>query len=204
MFTKKKFYLQIITLIIISLYSQIKCQEEYKIVDCSEGFKAIISKNNCPTLMTCTNDLLKINSYSCAYKNIFATPSKCKTGLECWNGECVSSQDLIYDNCPSFISCPLNAEIKCPDNTCVENKEDCPDYVECPSFNPIRCGNGDCRKSLSDCPSFVHCPNSIFHFFFNYFFFIQTLSVIIRFFIIKDIIIIYIFILESFNKNKSN
>ena len=159
MFTKKKFYLQIITLIIISLYSQIKCQEEHKIVDCSEGFKAIMSKNNCPTLMTCTNDLLKINSYSCAYKNIFATPSKCKTGLECWNGECVSSQDLIYDNCPSFISCPLNAEIKCPDNTCVENKKDCPDYVECPSFNPIRCGNGDCRKSLSDCPSFVHCPD---------------------------------------------
>ena len=155
----KKFYLQILTLIIIAIYYQIKCQDEYKVVDCPGGFKAIISDLNCPTPMYCTNGLMKINSYSCAHENIFATPSKCRTGKECWDGECVNSPDEIYVNCPSHISCPDNASTKCPDNTCVDEKDDCPDYVECPSFNPIRCGNGDCRKSLIDCPSFVHCPN---------------------------------------------
>ena len=160
MLTKKKFYLQIIAFIIISLYNQIKCQEEYKIIDCPGGFKAISNYNNCPTPMFCTNGLIKINSYSCAYDNVFATPSKCKTGRECWNGECVDSKDEIYVNCPSHISCPDSASTKCPDNTCVEKNTDCPDYIKCPPFNPIRCGNGDCRKSLSDCPSFVHCPNS--------------------------------------------
>ena len=58
------------------------------------------------------------------------------------------------------VSCPPNLLIKCPDNSCVANKEDCPQYSECPKFLPIRCGNGDCRKSLSDCPSLVHCPDT--------------------------------------------
>ena len=161
MLKEKNFYLywNLILLISIFLNNSIKCQNTY---NCPEGFKAK-DANFCPTIITCDEDkgLIRINLYTCAYNNIFATPSKCKTGLECWNGICVDSEEEIMSLCPSYTSCPSKEiSIKCPDNTCVEKKADCPDYIECPSFNPIRCGNGDCRKNLEDCPSFVHCPET--------------------------------------------
>jgi hypothetical protein len=149
--------LQFILLLVISSYNPIKCDDYYK---CSDGFKAL-DEVYCPTSISCPNDLIRINLYSCAYSQIFATPSKCKTGTECWNGECVGNEDEVFTLCPSHISCPKeNITVKCPDNTCVKNVDDCRDYVECPSFNPIRCPNGDCRKSLEDCPSLIHCPDS--------------------------------------------
>ena len=156
--TKKfSFFMTLITLFCFCLYNPI-ISDDY--VVCSDMFKAK-DYAFCPTIMSCPDPLLRINLYTCAYDRSFATISKCKTGLECWHGECVNNEDEKITKCPSHISCPTKDNtIKCPDNTCVENIKDCPKYVECPSFNPIRCGNGDCRKSLSDCPSLVHCPDN--------------------------------------------
>ena len=157
---KKKFNLislQFILLFVIYSYNPINCDDYYK---CSDGFKAL-DEVYCPTSISCPNNLIRINLYSCAYSQSFATPSKCKTGTECWNGECVNSENDVFNLCPSHISCPKEeTTVKCPDNTCVAKVEDCRDYVQCPSFNPIRCPNGDCRKSLEDCPSLIHCPDS--------------------------------------------
>ena len=154
----KYIYVHLITLFSLCLYNSIKC-EEIEYVRCSDGFKAT-DLEFCPTIMSCPDPLVRTNLYTCAYDRSFATISKCRTGLECWHGECVTKEEDIMTTCPTHISCPLkNVTIKCPDNSCVDHKRDCPNYVECPSFNPIRCGNGDCRKSLSDCPSLVHCPD---------------------------------------------
>ena len=146
--------LQFILLFIIYSYNPIMC--DY--CKCPEGFLAI-DYVYCPTPMFCPDLMLKINAYSCAFKAIFPLPSKCKSGLECWNGECVNSSDELFTSCPSHISCPFN-KIKCSDNTCVTYSEDCPHYLECPPFNPIKCPNGDCRKKLEDCPSLIHCPDT--------------------------------------------
>ena len=151
------FFFKLITMIILCLYYPTKCADY---VNCPDGFKAKDTAF-CPTIMNCPDPLVRTNLYTCAYDQSFATLSKCKTGLECWHGECVNSKDEILTSCPTHISCPSkDTTVKCPDNTCVHSKDDCPKYVECPSFNPIRCGNGDCRKSLSDCPSLVHCPDN--------------------------------------------
>ena len=158
MLTKKYFYVKLITLFSLCLYNSIKCQQEY--VRCSDGFKAT-DYGYCPTIMSCPDPLVRTNLYTCAYDRSFATISKCKTGLECWHGECVTKEEEIMTSCPTHISCPSKTyTVKCPDNSCVEYKKDCPKYYDCPTFNPIRCGNGDCRKSLSDCPSLVHCPDT--------------------------------------------
>ena len=46
----------------------------------------------CPHTITCPDDLLRINFYTCGNDQNFATPSKCETDRECWNGECVNSE----------------------------------------------------------------------------------------------------------------
>ena len=149
------FYLQLI-LFIIYFFNPIQCDEIYR---CSSGIK-VLDELYCPHTISCPDDLMRINFYTCGNDQNFAPPSKCKTGRECWNGDCVNSEEETFKACPTHISCPKEGDIKCPDNTCVSNKEECPNYVECPSFNPIRCGNGDCRKNLNDCPSLIHCPNN--------------------------------------------
>ena len=149
------FYLQLILFIIFS-NNPIFCGY----FKCPDGGFKVLDELYCPSSISCPDYLLRINLYSCAYSQSFATPSKCKTGLECWNGECVDIEDEVYTLCPTHISCPAQLGIKCPDNTCVEDKSECPEYIECPTFIPIRCPNGDCRKSLEDCPSLIHCPDS--------------------------------------------
>ena len=162
MFMKKSFNSfskQIILILLFCVFNQIKSEEKY--YNCSEGFR-VKDEHACPEVISCPGEFLtRINLYSCGFDQTFAPISKCKTNLECWNGECVNSFDGILNLCPSHISCPPGRKTKCPDNTCVNSVEECPDYVECPSFNPIRCGNGDCRKSLNDCPSLVHCPDQL-------------------------------------------
>ena len=90
--------LQLIILIVVSLYNSIKSQNSY---NCPEGFKAI-DEMYCPTIVSCPEGLTRVNLYTCAYDNKFATPSKCKTGLECWNGICVDSEDERLTLCPSY------------------------------------------------------------------------------------------------------
>ena len=124
---------------------------------CGDGIKAK-DADYCPTLMSCPDGLIKTNSYTCSYDESFAPQSKCATGRECWNGECVSSENDLLELCPTSVSCQTDY-IKCPDNSCAKSIDECPQYSDCPQFLPIRCGNGDCRKSLSDCPSLIHCPN---------------------------------------------
>ena len=148
--------LRYVPLFIIVLYNPIKCEN----IICPEGFIET-DMAYCPTIISCPEGLMKVNLYTCGYEQVFAPPSQCKLGRECWNGECVDSPDQISTVCPTHFSCPSTKYIyKCPDNSCVEDPKDCPDYNECPPFNPIRCGNGDCRKSLSDCPSLIRCPSS--------------------------------------------
>ena len=107
--------------------------------------------------MYCPDFLIKINPYSCAKSLKFLLPSKCKTGLECWNKEFVNSEEEAFTLCPSHISCPFNKiKIKCFDNSCVDHREDFLHYLECPSFNPIRCPNGDYK----DCPIYQGCTTS--------------------------------------------
>ena len=158
MLVKKKLFIYSL-FIILCLTSSAKSQEkDYE--QCTDGY-IVKDKDNCPSPMSCPEELQKINAYSCAYGNEFAPISKCKTGLECWNGDCVQKSEDLLKFCPSSISCPPETfTIKCPDNSCVNNTRECPNYVECPKFLPIRCGNGDCRKTLSDCPSLIHCPES--------------------------------------------
>ena len=148
------FYLQLI-LFIFYFFNPIQCEEYFR---CTSGIK-VLDEMYCPHTITCPDELLRINFYSCGNDQNFATPSKCETDRECWNGECVNSEEETYTVCPTHISCPKDVDIKCPDNTCVGDQSECPDYVECPAFNPIRCGNGDCRKNLNDCPSLIHCPD---------------------------------------------
>ena len=149
------FYFHLIILLIIYSYNEINCIEK-----CGDTGIKVLEDFFCPTTITCPSYLIRINLYSCAYSQSFATPSKCKLDQECWNGECVDNEDEVYTLCPTHISCPESLRNKCPDNSCVEDINECPDYVECPTFIPIRCPNGDCRKNLNDCPSLVHCPDS--------------------------------------------
>ena len=149
------FYFQIIILFIIYSYNEIHCNEK-----CKDSAIMVLDDVYCPTTISCPDYLLRINLYSCAYSQDFAPLSKCKTGKECWNGECVTNEDELYTSCPTHISCPNELRYKCPDNTCVSEASECPDYVECPSFVPIRCPNGDCRKNLNDCPSLIRCPDN--------------------------------------------
>ena len=136
-----KYYVQLITLFSLCLYNSIKCEEEIEYVRCSDGFKAT-DLEYCPTIMSCPDPLVRTNLYTCAYDRSFATISKCRTGLECWHGECVTKEEDIMATCPTHISCPLrNVTIKCPDNSFVDHKEIV--QIICPSFNPIRCGNGE-------------------------------------------------------------
>ena len=113
------------------------------------------SKAKCPVAITCPDELIKINLYTCAVNDDFRVPSKCKTGEECWDGSCTTNKT---ENCPTMSTCPSVANVHCPDNSCVDSIEKCPKYFECPSFIPIRCPNGDCRNSLEDCPSLIKCP----------------------------------------------
>ena len=113
------------------------------------------SKAKCPVAITCPDELIKINLYTCAVNDDFRVPSKCKTGEECWDGSCTTNKT---ENCPTMSTCPSIANVHCPDNSCVDSIEKCPKYFECPSFIPIRCPNGDCRNSLEDCPSLIKCP----------------------------------------------
>ena len=149
------FYLQLI-LFIIYFFNPMQCDEYFR---CTSGI-IVLDEIYCPHTIYCSNDLMRINFYSCGNDQNFAPLSKCETGKECWNGNCVNNSEEIYNACPTHISCPNDGDIKCSDNTCVTNKTECPDYVECPSYNPIRCGNGDCRKNLNDCPSLYRCPNN--------------------------------------------
>ena len=151
------FFFTLITLFILCLYYPMKCADY---CHCPEGFK-VKESQFCPTIMSCPEPLIRISLYDCAIDSSLITFSNCKSGFQCWDGECVDSIDEIVTSCPTHISCPSTKNtVKCPDNTCVNKVEDCPNYVECPSSNPIRCGNGDCRKSSSDCPSLVHCPDN--------------------------------------------
>ena len=158
MLVQKKLFLYSL-FIILYLTSPVSSQDE-SFYQCTDGF-IVKDSDFCPSVMHCTEGLKKVNAYTCAYDNDFAPRSKCPTGLECWNGDCVGKKNDLLNLCPSSISCPPKLSAKCPDNSCVSNKEECPAYVECPKFLPIRCGNGDCRKSLSDCPSLVHCPDNL-------------------------------------------
>ena len=148
----------IYTLFILLYFSHpIKSQED-NFHRCTDGV-VVKDSDFCPNIMECPDGLIRSNTYTCSYDQDFTPKSKCKTNLECWNGECVEKTSDLVNFCPTLVTCPTNFTIKCPDNSCVTKKEDCPHYVECPKFLPIRCGNGDCRKSLSDCPSLVHCPD---------------------------------------------
>ena len=145
-------------IIILCILNPISTQED-NFHRCQDGV-VVTDSDYCPNVMHCPDGLFRSNSYTCSYEHDFTPQSKCGTDLECWNGDCVSQKKDLVNLCPTSVSCPPNLLIKCPDNSCVANKEDCPQYSECPKFLPIRCGNGDCRKSLSDCPSLVHCPDT--------------------------------------------
>ena len=157
MIVQKKLFLYSI-FIILYLTSPVSSQEE-SFYNCPDGF-IVKDSDYCPSVMHCTEGLKKVNAYTCLYDNDFSPDSKCATGLECWNGDCVEKKIDKLKLCPSAITCPPNLPERCPDNSCVSNESECPPYEECPKFLPIRCGNGDCRKSLSDCPSLVHCPDA--------------------------------------------
>ena len=92
------YYLRFIILLIIFSYNQINCY-----VKCIDGMIAL-DYSYCPSTMICPDYYIKINAYSCAINQMFATPSKCRTSLECWSGECVSIEDELYTLCPTSTS----------------------------------------------------------------------------------------------------
>ena len=145
-------------LIFILYFSYLVTSQDEKLIHCESGV-VVTDRDFCPDVMNCPDDLVLTNKYTCSLDQSFTPNSKCKTNQECWNGECVSNERDLLTLCPSQISCPPNLPVKCPDNSCVKNKEECPQYQDCPKFLPIRCPNGDCRKSLDDCPSLIHCPD---------------------------------------------
>lgn len=119
-----------------------------------------IKSDDTATRMSCPGELNLINQYSCAADLNLAPPSQCRAvNTECFNGECVPEGKDKDSYCPYAFACPLSENVRCPDNTCVQSKDDCHEYEECPSFSPIRCFTGDCRKTLEDCPSPIHCPS---------------------------------------------
>ena len=81
------FYLQLI-LFIFYFFNPIQCEEYFR---CTSGIK-VLDEMYCPHTITCPDELLRINFYSCGNDQNFATPSKCETDRECWNGECVNSE----------------------------------------------------------------------------------------------------------------
>ena len=139
-----------------------------KIKDCPSGQSKCLAlggicypDSRCPTSLSCPDDYVFSNQYSCAIDNDFIPVSRCPVGLECWDNTCISEESEKISKCPTMISCPKSKSIRCFDNSCVEDLKDCPDYFDCPLFLPIRCPNGDCRQSLEDCPSLIICPKKL-------------------------------------------
>lgn len=64
--------------------------------------------------------------------------------------------------CPTMMTCNPK-QIKCWDNSCVNDKKECPTIEsrirQCPSDRPIRCSDGTCANDLMNCPSSLICPS---------------------------------------------
>lgn len=114
----------------------------------------------CPTKLSCPDEFLYINLYSCGLEQKFAPESQCPLNYECWDNTCITDPKEYLSQCPTMTSCPEGQQ-RCFDNSCVDSIDDCPNYYDCPSFLPIRCPNGDCRQSLEDCPSIITCPKKL-------------------------------------------
>lgn len=99
---------------------------------CADG-SFVSSLSQCPTNLTCNENMIK-----------------------CWNSSCAFS----IDKCPvpKYINCPNDFPIRCFDGSCRQTKEDCPSITLCPINKPIKCLDGSCRESLTLCPKVTECP----------------------------------------------
>ena len=150
-------YSFLISIILISFFSvnlQINipdCPNER----CTSNGQCVDTILLCPIAMSCPNDFLKINQFSCSQDENLLQPFTCPdNNYVCWEGSCTTDPQ----KCPSMTTCPSSYPVRCPDNSCVDIVDDCPVYTACPSFLSVRCPNGDCRRSLEDCPQIIKCP----------------------------------------------
>ena len=54
----------------------------------------------CPTKLSCPDEFLYINLYSCGLEQKFAPESQCPLNYECWDNTCITDQKSIYLSAP--------------------------------------------------------------------------------------------------------
>jgi len=141
--------------------TDIQCPPYYP-YRCATG-ECRANDQECPTLITCpSNKPIQCTDGSCV-----VSPFKCKAKAElivcgsgfilCPDGSCALSKLL----CPPIASCNPS-QIRCWDNTCVDNITECNTLEAttdiCPVDRNLRCPDGSCRAALQDCPTQIICP----------------------------------------------
>ena len=139
----------------------IKCPAYYP-YRCATG-ECRANQKECPTLITCpANKPIQCTDGSCVTSpfnclNITLLRKCDYNEMLCPDGSCALSKLL----CPPIASCNPS-QIRCWDNTCVNNITDCdplePTRDVCPNDKKLRCPDGSCRASLKDCPTQLICP----------------------------------------------
>ena len=167
--------------------SQLNCSANQ--LRCPSGHCAL-SLSACPTTVSCGTGLSRCADGTCrpicSATLALTSYSHCAAGeILCprTSGGVACAPSLAY--CPTELTCPPTAPVRCVDNSCAQSSADCPAVtslisnqylttacvgggwkdslsscgtsVTCPPFAPVKCWDESCRVSAADCPAQMAC-----------------------------------------------
>ena len=83
-------------------------------------------------------------------------PDCSNTQIRCPDQSCVNDQKY----CPTTITCPNPNDKVCPDGSCVENEIYCSALKICPKDTPYLCTDYSCATKPEDCTHSVVCGHT--------------------------------------------
>lgn len=128
--------------------------------DGSSNTTCATDMENCPIVINCPVDKpVKCQDGTCAVsvnKCIITNPFmiyyyRCSNGG--WN--------IFVENCGTDSTCPIEAPIKCKDNSCRKSISDCKSLSKCPEQVPYQCSDGECVADYAQCAKKAKCPANL-------------------------------------------